>query len=106
MTAHLNKTHGRLPTLSDIKGTGSLGYDAAWSCIIRNTYREKSKNPLFLTRGGKKTPIVVAEVHKSKVGMWDDNLLWGLPLGVAKLVPLDIDEYLETNDIYLRSRGK
>lgn len=103
MSAHLKKTQGKVATLEDIAGSATIGYEAIWAMIMVNQARnpETFKNPIFIERNGVKMEVLAGECKKSKVGGWASfNLYWGIPLGVARLVPLFYDEYLTVDKEY------
>ena len=73
--------------------------------VVRNQVRDKVKNPLILERDGMNYEVLAAEIPKSKVGGWASfNMYWAMPMAVARLLPVYLDEYKYLDDQYKRSR--
>lgn len=108
VTAHLRKSLEKRPTMDDIKGTSNMAYDCVAGLILRNEYRENAMvDPLMYEdeEAGLAYPMLTIEVQKTKVGIWDFPLFYGLKQAQAQIVPLEEHRYIDTLERY-RSRRK
>lgn len=96
-TIHLRKTISgqRIPTLDDLKGNGSVGYQNLWAAGLMNEHREDHLlDPIMYTVGERQFPVIWIKVLKSKVSSHEDPLFYVLIRDRCRIIPLtSVQEY-------------